>query len=132
MTQAYRPRWVICSLRVYVRQAVAAEYHERQKAGTPKPENLWRYVPVAERSGAFAPGAVDQLKGHSELGLIWLEQLLLWSMLQHESSGWRWGRYVVGRRRVRQEPAGHGRLPRRTSGRTRARSRRLRASRGRS
>ena len=31
----------------------------------------------------------------SRLSLIWLEHLLLLSMLQHESGRWRWGRYIV-------------------------------------
>jgi len=31
----------------------------------------------------------------SQGSLIWLEHLLLLSMLQHESGRWTWGRYVV-------------------------------------
>ena len=75
--------------------AVDVKYHERAKAEQPKPENLRRYREVAERSGAFAPGAVDELSGRSELAVLWLEHLLLLSMLQHESGAWRRGRYVV-------------------------------------
>jgi PD-(D/E)XK nuclease superfamily len=73
--------------------AVDVKYHERAKAETPKPENLDRYLTVAESSHAFAPGAVDLLKGRSELAVIWLEHLLLHSILQHE--GGTFGRYVV-------------------------------------
>jgi hypothetical protein len=74
---------------------VDVKYHERAKPETPKPENLWRYREVAERSGAFAPAAVDVLAKRSELAELWLEHLLLLSMLQHESGRWRSGRYVV-------------------------------------
>jgi hypothetical protein len=42
---------------------VDVKYHEWLKPETPKPSNLWRYLEVAERSGAFRPGAVDELKG---------------------------------------------------------------------
>jgi hypothetical protein len=75
--------------------AVDVKYHEWAKPATPKPSNMWRNLEVAERSGAFAPGATDQVKGTSGLCEMWLEHLLLLSMLQHESGAWRWGRYVV-------------------------------------
>jgi len=71
------------------------KYHEWLKPEIPKPGNLWRYLEVAERSGGFAEGAVDAVKGRSGLAEMWLEHLLLLSMLQHESGSWRWGRYVV-------------------------------------
>lgn len=74
---------------------VDVQYHERAKPETPKPENLRRYLQVAERSGAFAPGAVEHVKGRSDLATMWLEHLLLHSILQHDSSAWSWGRYVV-------------------------------------
>jgi hypothetical protein len=70
-------------------------YHEWAKPETPKPRNLWRNLEVAERSGAFAPGATDAVEGRSELCTMWLEHLLLLSMLQHVSGRWSWGRYVV-------------------------------------
>jgi hypothetical protein len=75
--------------------AVDTKYHERSKSETPKPQNLWRTVAVAERAGVFAPGAIDAVKGRSELAVMWLEHLLLLSMLQHPSDAWTWGRYVV-------------------------------------
>jgi hypothetical protein len=75
--------------------AVDTKYHEWAKPETPKPSNLRRYVEVAERSGVFAPGAIDQVKGRSALALMWLEHLLLHAMLQHPSGAWSWGRYVV-------------------------------------
>jgi hypothetical protein len=73
--------------------AVDVKYHDRAKAEIPKPENLWRYREVAERSGAFADTA--PVEGRSDLAVMWLEQLLLLSMLQHPDAGWEWGRYVV-------------------------------------
>ena len=74
---------------------VDTKYHEWSKPEIPKPGNLRRYLEVAERSGAFAPGALDAVKGRSGLAVMWLEHLLLLSMLQHPSGRWRWGRYVV-------------------------------------
>jgi PD-(D/E)XK nuclease superfamily len=74
---------------------VAVAYHERAKAEIPKPENLDRYLQVADRSQAFAPGGVASVKGRSPLAVTWLEHLLLLSMLQHPSGRWTWGRYVV-------------------------------------
>ncbi len=74
---------------------VGVRYHEWAKPETPKPSNLGRTLEVAERSGAFAPGATDAVKGRSELCVLWLEHLLLLSMLQHVSGEWSWGRYVV-------------------------------------
>jgi hypothetical protein len=71
------------------------KYHERMKPETPKPTNLWRYLEVAERSGVFRPGAIDAVKGTTDLAVMWLEHLLLLSMLQHVSGTWSWGRYVV-------------------------------------
>ena len=43
----------------------------------------------------FVPAATDAVEGKSELAVMWLEHLLLLSMLQHESGAWTWGRYVV-------------------------------------
>jgi hypothetical protein len=74
---------------------VDTNYHERVKREIPKPSNLWRYLEVAERSGVFGPGAIDAVKGRSDLAEMWLEHLLLLSMPQHASGRWGWGRYVV-------------------------------------
>jgi hypothetical protein len=74
---------------------VTTKYHEWGKPETPKPSNLPRNREVAETSGAFAAGAVDVLKGRTDLAVMWLEHLLLLSMLQHASGTWSWGRYVV-------------------------------------
>jgi PD-(D/E)XK nuclease superfamily len=75
--------------------AIDVKYHERSKPEIPRPDNLARYLAVAERSGAFAPGATDAVEGRSDLAVMWLEHLLLLSMLQHASGSWTWGRYVV-------------------------------------
>jgi hypothetical protein len=71
------------------------KYHERTKPETPKPSNLRRYLEVAERSGVFEAGAIDAVKGRTDLAVMWLEHLLLLSVLQHASGAWTWGRYVV-------------------------------------
>jgi hypothetical protein len=73
---------------------VDTNYHERNKVEQPKPRNAVRNMEVCDRSGAFAPTA-RQLLGRSDLAVMWLEHLLLHSMLQHESGPWTWGRYVV-------------------------------------
>jgi hypothetical protein len=74
---------------------VDTKYHERLKPETPKPRNLRRYREVAEGSGVFGTGAIDAVKGRTDLAVMWLEHLLLLSMLQHASGTWNWGRYVV-------------------------------------
>jgi PD-(D/E)XK nuclease superfamily protein len=75
--------------------AVGVKYHDWTKPEIPKPENLARYLEVARRSRAFRPRATGGLKGRSGLAVMWLEHLLLLSMLQHPSGRWSWGRYVV-------------------------------------
>jgi len=71
------------------------KYHERTKPEIPRPSNLPRYLEVAERSGVFRPGAIDAVKGRTDLAEMWLEHLLLLSMPQHSSGRWGWGRFVV-------------------------------------
>jgi hypothetical protein len=75
--------------------AVDVNYNDWLKPETPKPTNLARNLEVATRSGAFAPRATDQVKGRSPLAVMWLEHLLLHSMLQHATAEYTWGRYVV-------------------------------------
>lgn len=70
------------------------KYHERTKRALPKPSRLPRYLEVAARSGVFGPGAIDAVNG-TDLLVMWLEHLLVLSMLQHRSGTWSWGRYVV-------------------------------------
>jgi hypothetical protein len=74
--------------------AIAVAYHERAKRATAKPNGRQRQHEVADRSGAFAAGAIDAAD-RSDLLVTSLEHLLLLSMLQHPSGRWSWGRYVV-------------------------------------
>jgi len=74
---------------------VDTRYHERAKAEIPKPRNLRRYLEVAGAWGAFNAGATDAVKGRSDLCVMWLEHMLVHSMLQHPNRTWSWGRYVV-------------------------------------
>ncbi|MDQ1457437.1 MAG: hypothetical protein QOH28_3057 [Actinomycetota bacterium] len=73
---------------------VDTKYHERNKVEQPKPTNAARNLEVCDRSRVFAPTA-RRLLEPSDLAEMWLEHLLLLSMLQHESREWTWGRYVV-------------------------------------
>ena len=75
--------------------AVDVTYHERLAREQPKPQNLWRVHEVAGRSGAFDAPTIDAFSARSEFAVLWLEHLLLCSMLQHESGEWTWGRYLV-------------------------------------
>jgi hypothetical protein len=75
--------------------AVDTRYHDWTKPETPKPGNRNRYLEVARTSGAFPDGALDGLAGRSGLAEMWLEHLLVLSMLQHRSGVWQWGRFVV-------------------------------------
>ncbi len=74
--------------------AIDVKYREAVERHGVKPTHMSRFVEIHDRSGAFTPGAVDVLNP-SRLSLIWLEHILLLSMLQHESGRWTWGRYVV-------------------------------------
>jgi hypothetical protein len=72
---------------------VDVRYHERAKREVPKPRNLARYQEVADRSRAFRRGYRDAVVG--DLTVVWLQHLLVLSMLQHASGEWSWGRFVV-------------------------------------
>ena len=73
---------------------VVTAYHQVNKPQPPKPSRLPRYREITERSGVFARGAIDAVNG-TDLIHIWLDHLLVLSMLQHPSRTWRWGRLVV-------------------------------------
>ena len=73
---------------------VVTAYHDVNKRQPPKPSRLPRYREITERSGIFAPEALDAVNG-TELIHLWLDHLLVLSMLQHGSGAWRWGRLVV-------------------------------------
>jgi hypothetical protein len=73
---------------------VVTAYHGVNKPQRPKPSRLPRYREITETSGVFGPGAIDAVNG-TDLIHIWLDHLLVQSMLQHPSRRWRWGRLVV-------------------------------------
>ncbi|HEY8629766.1 MAG TPA: hypothetical protein VIL73_04370, partial [Gaiellaceae bacterium] len=73
---------------------VVTAYHEVNRRQPPKPRRLPRYRELTDRSGFFGPAAIDAVNG-TELIHIWLDHLLVLSMLQHPSRSWRWGRLVV-------------------------------------
>jgi PD-(D/E)XK nuclease superfamily protein len=73
---------------------VVTAYHDVNRRQPPKPTRLPRYREITDRSGYFGPGAIDAVNG-TELIHIWLDHLLVLSMLQHPSRAWRWGRLVV-------------------------------------
>lgn len=74
---------------------VETKYHEHAKTeAPPKPAVLARYIDVTERSGVFAEGWRERIVG-TDLQQIWLDHLLVLSMLQHPSKRWRWGRFVL-------------------------------------
>jgi hypothetical protein len=73
---------------------VVTAYHDVNRRQPPKPSRLPRYREITDKSRAFGPGAIDAVNG-TELIHIWLDHLLVLSMLQHPSRTWRWGRLVV-------------------------------------
>jgi hypothetical protein len=73
---------------------VVTAYHDVNRRQPPKPRRLPRYREITDTSGLFGPGALDAVNG-TELIHIWLDHLLVLSMLQHPSHAWRWGRLVV-------------------------------------
>jgi hypothetical protein len=73
---------------------VLTAYHDVNRRQPPKPTRLPRYREVTDTSGIFVPGWLDAVNG-TELIHLWLDHLLVLSMLQHPSGTWRWGRLVV-------------------------------------
>jgi hypothetical protein len=73
---------------------VVAAYHNVNRPQPPKPSRLPRYREITDTAGVFGPGAIDAVNG-TDLIHIWLDHLLVLSMLQHPSRTWRWGRLVV-------------------------------------
>lgn len=74
---------------------VETKYHEHTKVESiPGPARLPRYLEVTRRSGAFRPGAPEHIVG-TDLQQVWLDHLLVLSMLQHPSRRWSWGRFVL-------------------------------------
>ncbi len=75
--------------------AVDVKYHDYFRHHVPKPQKRQRRLEVARGSRLFSDEVFESLDRRSPLCTTWLEHLLLLSMLQHESGGWTWGRYVV-------------------------------------
>jgi len=74
---------------------VETKYHEHAKREeVPGEAALRRYAEITEHSGAFRACWRDHLVG-TELQQIWLDHLLVLSMLQHPSGAWTWGRFVL-------------------------------------
>jgi hypothetical protein len=73
---------------------VVTAYHDVNRRQPSTPSRLPRYSEITDKSRAFGPGAIDAVNG-TELIHIWLDHLLVLSMLQHPSRAWRWGRLVV-------------------------------------
>jgi hypothetical protein len=73
---------------------VVTAYQDVNRRQPPKPRRLPRYREITDTSGSFGPGALEAVNG-TELIHIWLDHLLVLSMLQHPGNAWRWGRLVV-------------------------------------
>jgi hypothetical protein len=73
--------------------AVQTKCHEKMHREVPKPIRVARYREIAERSGVFEAGAVDSIG--TDHTVMWLDHLLVLSMLQHPSGAWTWGRCIV-------------------------------------
>lgn len=73
---------------------VVTAYQQVNKRQPPKPARLPRYREITDTSALFTPEAIAAVNG-TELIHIWLDHLLVLSMLQHPSRTWHWGRLVV-------------------------------------
>lgn len=74
---------------------IETKYHEHAIAeGMPTDKALRRYVEVTERSNAFVAGWREQILG-TPLQQIWLDHLLVLSMLQHPARTWAQGLFVL-------------------------------------
>jgi hypothetical protein len=73
---------------------VVTAYQDVNRRQPPKPSRLARYREIADRAALFVPGWLDAVNG-TELIHLWLDHLLVLSMLQHPSGTWQWGRLAV-------------------------------------
>ena len=75
---------------------IETKYHEHVRRERPPDaeKRMPRYRDVTERSEAFLPGWEAKVVG-TDLQQLWLDHLLLLSMLQHPTAGWQWGRFVI-------------------------------------
>ncbi|MEM9464083.1 MAG: hypothetical protein AAGA90_01855 [Actinomycetota bacterium] len=74
--------------------AVDVTYREVTERRAVKPTHMPRFGEIHDRSGVFTSDALAQVNP-SRVSMLWLEHVLLLSMLQHVSGEWSWGRYVV-------------------------------------
>jgi hypothetical protein len=74
---------------------IETKFHEHAKVEKrPTGARLLRYLEVTRRSGIFVNDAEERILGTS-LQQVWLDHLLVLSMLQHPSKRWQWGRFVL-------------------------------------
>lgn len=74
--------------------AVSTKYHDRYRRQPPKPQRLARYLAVTRKSGVFDMDELDAVNG-TDLIHLWLEHMLVHSMLQHPNGEWDWGRFAL-------------------------------------
>lgn len=74
---------------------VETKYHEHcKREDTPSAKRLARYRQVAERSGIFHAGAVNEIVG-TRLQQVWLDHLLALSLFQDTNSPRSWVKFVL-------------------------------------
>nr|WP_144289989.1 hypothetical protein [Ideonella sp. A 288] len=74
---------------------VETKYHEHCAVQrVPSELRLARYRHVCDASGVFKAGAIEKIVG-TKLQQIWLDHLLVLSMLQDASQMYSWGRFVL-------------------------------------
>lgn len=73
---------------------VVTAFTDVNRRQPPKPARVPRYRDVMDTSHAFSSAALEEVNG-TDLIHLWLDHLLVHSMLQHPSGGWSWGRLVV-------------------------------------
>jgi len=74
---------------------VETKYHEHCKVEkTPTEDRLNRYKKVSEDSGVFKPGSVSKII-NTKYQQIWLDHLLVLSMLQHPREKCTWAKFVL-------------------------------------
>jgi hypothetical protein len=74
---------------------VETKYHEDARAEKwPDEDKLATYAVVTEMSNAFKPGWKEAIVG-ADLQQIWLDHLLVLSMLQNDEDDTRWGRFLL-------------------------------------
>ena len=75
--------------------AINVKYHERNKPKSLAPKTARPATPRSPNARTYSPRKRRHLKARCDLCVLWIEHLLLFSMLQHPTDNWTWGRYVV-------------------------------------